>query len=112
MNGAITKLAATISITPDPQLDSGTLGTRTGLGNVSPALMASYVINWGLTLLGLVFLVLIIYAGFSWMTAGGEEEKITKAKKMLSSSVIGLLIVLASYGISFYVFLNVLHITQ
>ena len=83
------------------------VSSQTKLGTTNPVAIVSYIINWGLTLLGLLFLVLIIYGGFLWMTAGGEEEKITKAKKILSSSVIGLIIVLASYGVAYYVF-NVL----
>ncbi|MBU0722585.1 pilin [Patescibacteria group bacterium] len=57
-----------------------------------------------LGLLGVIFLVLIIYAGFNWMTAAGEEEKVTKAKDTLRRAVIGLIIIIGAYAISFWVF--------
>ena len=57
-----------------------------------------------LGLLGVIFLVLIIYAGFNWMTAQGEEEKVTKAKDTLTRAVIGVIITIAAYAISYWVF--------
>lgn len=56
-----------------------------------------------LSLLGIIFLVLIIYGGFIWMTSGGNETKVLKAKKILTNAVIGLIIVLSSYGITAFV---------
>jgi len=50
--------------------------------------------------LGIIFVALVLYAGFLWMTAGGNESKIEDAKKYLSRSVIGLVIILASYSIT------------
>ncbi len=61
------------------------------------------IIKTFLGLLGIVVVVLIIYAGFLWMTAGGEEEKIGKAKKILLNSVIGLAIILSSYSITNFI---------
>lgn len=52
----------------------------------------------GLT--GTVFLVLIIYSGWQWLTAGGEEEKITKAKNRIKNGVIGLGLCLLAFGIA------------
>ena len=57
-----------------------------------------------LGLLGIIFLVLIIYAGFEWMTAQGDEEKVTKAKDTLTRAVIGLVIIIAAYSITYFVF--------
>ncbi|NTW22483.1 hypothetical protein HGA34_02980 [Candidatus Falkowbacteria bacterium] len=57
-------------------------------------------------LLGIIFVVLIVYSGYSWMTAGGDETKITKAKNTISRAVIGLIIVLAAYSITYFVFSN------
>jgi len=58
------------------------------------------VITMVLGLLGVVFLVLAIYAGYSWMTAGGNEEIVEKARKTIINSVIGIIIVLAAYALS------------
>jgi amino acid transporter len=56
-----------------------------------------------LGLLGMIFLVLILYAGYMWMIARGEEEKVEKAKDTLTRAVIGLIIVVGAYAISYFV---------
>ena len=55
-------------------------------------------------LLGVIFMGLIIYAGILWMTAAGNEERVTKAKKMLSNATIGLVIVIISWAITDMIF--------
>lgn len=67
------------------------------------ALIIGNIIRAALSLTGTIFLVLIIYAGFIWMTAGGNEEKIRKAKLVIQSAVIGLIIILSSYSITNFV---------
>ncbi len=62
------------------------------------------VIRGFLGLLGTVFVVLTIYAGFLWMTASGNEEQITKAKKMITNAVIGIIIVVLAYVVTDFVF--------
>ncbi|MFA6304629.1 MAG: pilin [Patescibacteria group bacterium] len=54
--------------------------------------------------LGTLFVVLIIYSGIQWMSAGGEEEKVTEAKQRIKNAIFGLLLVLFSYIISNLVF--------
>jgi len=61
------------------------------------------VINAVLSLLGVIFLVLVIYAGFLWMTAGGNDEQVGKAKKLLTNSIIGVVVIVAAYAISYFV---------
>ncbi|MDD3285718.1 MAG: pilin [Patescibacteria group bacterium] len=56
-----------------------------------------------LSLVGVVFLGFAIYAGIVWMTAQGNEEKVSKAKEILTESIIGIIIVLAAYAISYFV---------
>jgi len=65
------------------------------------------IVNWVLGFLGLVAVILIIYAGFLWMTAGGNADQVDKAKKILINGVIGLVIILLAGAITLYVF-NVL----
>jgi TRAP-type C4-dicarboxylate transport system permease small subunit len=62
------------------------------------------VIKMVLGTLVMVFLVLIIYGGFRWMLSGGNEETITKAKKVISAALIGLVVILFSYVITAFVF--------
>jgi len=61
------------------------------------------IVNVVLQFLAVIFLVLIIISGYQWMTAGGNEEQIKKAKKNLSNAVIGLVIILASWSIAYFI---------
>lgn len=75
----------------------------TGLGTTGPTSVATGIVTWLLGILAIIAVILIIIAGFMWMTSGGNEEKITTAKNMLRSAIIGLVIILAAYGITLYV---------
>lgn len=61
------------------------------------------IIRAVLGFLGIIFLVLMIYAGFTWMTAAGNEEKVSTAKKIMVAAVIGAAIVLSAYAITYFV---------
>ncbi|MDA0208395.1 MAG: hypothetical protein O3B64_03270 [bacterium] len=61
------------------------------------------IINVLLGLLGIFFLILVIYSGYLWGTAGGSDDQIKKAKKTLINGVVGLIIILASYAIATFV---------
>ncbi|MDD3284183.1 MAG: hypothetical protein PHZ07_01160 [Patescibacteria group bacterium] len=56
-----------------------------------------------LSLLGVFFLILIIMGGFQWMSAGGNEETVTKARKRITDASIGLAIIIFSYLISMFI---------
>ena len=71
---------------------------------VDPRDTVFLIIRYALGLLGFVFLLLTLYAGFLWMTAGGDEGNIDKAKKILTASIIGLTIIFLSYSITILVF--------
>lgn len=62
-------------------------------------IVARYI-NFFLGFLGIIFLGLILYAGFLWMTDAGGGKNIEKAKGIISASVIGLIIILMAYGIT------------
>jgi hypothetical protein len=59
--------------------------------------LAGNIINTLLAFLGVFFLILTIYAGFLWMTAGGDEKKTTQSRQILTNAVIGLLIIAVAY---------------
>lgn len=81
-------------------LDTGIqYGEATGLGNEDPRIIIAKIIRIFLGFLGVIALILIMYAGWLWMTSQGNEEKITQAKKILTSAIIGLLIILSAMGI-------------
>jgi len=68
----------------------------------TPTSIATRIIRVLLGLLGTVFLALTVYGGFLWMTAGGNDEQLTQAKKTLTRSIIGLIIITSSYSISLF----------
>jgi len=62
------------------------------------------IIGAFLGLLGAIFVILIVWAGYTWMTAGGDEQKLTKAKDTIYRAIIGLIITAAAYAITAFVF--------
>lgn len=68
-----------------------------------PEVMVGQIIRSFLGVLGIVALVLIIYGGFLWMTAAGNEEKVKKGKAVLTWAVIGLIVIFGSYAITDFV---------
>jgi hypothetical protein len=78
--------------------------------NIEPKSAIVNIINIVLGFLGLIAVIIIIYAGFIWMMSGGEAEKIDKAKKMLKNGLIGLVIILLSWGIVTYIFSQIIGI--
>lgn len=76
------------------------VGAAAGLsGGDSLLEIIGNIISIFLGLVGVIFLVLVIYAGFLWMTSQGDEEKIKTAQQILRNATIGLVITLAAYGI-------------
>jgi len=61
------------------------------------------IIKISLSLLGIIAVTIIVYAGFVWMTSGGEEDKIKSAQKTLIAAVIGLAIIMSAYIITNFV---------
>ena len=61
------------------------------------------VINAALGIIGVVFLILIIYGGLMWMLSEGDETKIGKARGLIFHSIIGLILVLSAYAITNFV---------
>ena len=57
------------------------------------------IITFVLGLLGLIAVVMILYGGFIWLTAGGNEDKVGSAKKIISAAIVGLIIVLLAWAI-------------
>ncbi len=65
-------------------------------------------IEAALALIGVIFIVLMLYAGYHWMTARGEEEKVEKAKDTITRAIIGIIIVVGAYAIWQFVFDNLI----
>jgi hypothetical protein len=79
------------------------VGTNISLTNTDPRIIIGRIINVALGFLGVIAVVIILLGGFKWMTAGGNEEAVEEAKKILMAGVIGLVIILASWGIATFV---------
>lgn len=87
------------------------LGGSLGLGSADLKQTVVNIIQWFLGLLGLVAIVMILYGGFTWMTAGGNEDKIDTAKQIISAAAIGLVIVLISWAIVTFVIQTTSNVT-
>lgn len=70
----------------------------------TPMTILGTLISIGLGLLGVIFVVLVIVAGYKWMMAGGDSKKIDESKDSLWRAVIGLIITVSAYAIKAYVF--------
>lgn len=84
--------------------DLKTIGDKLGSDTPQklPELIAS-LINIFLSVLGIIFVVIIVYAGYLWMTDGGEGKKVTKAKALIGQAIVGLVIIVAAYAITAFV---------
>ncbi len=91
------------------------IAQKSGYGSATGSTLSETVgqiIRIILGLLGTIFLVLTVYAGVLWMTAAGNEERVTKAMSILKTSVIGLIIIIAAYSITYFVLENVFALTS
>lgn len=75
--------------------DTQTLYPATGL----PGIIGK-IVGVGLSFLGVIFFVILVYAGIGWMLAMGKEEKINEAKDTIVAAVLGLIVVLSAYAIT------------
>jgi hypothetical protein len=89
----------------------GGVGGETGLGDEDFDKTVGSLINVALGLLGVIAIVIVLAGGFLWMVAGGNEEKVSKAKRLLIAGVIGLAIILSAYAISSFVLSSLISAT-
>jgi hypothetical protein len=73
------------------------------LGNTDPRETAATLINTAMLFLGIIAVGIVLIGGFKWMTAGGNEDKVGEAKKLMGAGIVGLVIVLAAWGIATFV---------
>lgn len=95
--------------------DFGTNEVATGLGgalsSTDPRIIIGRIIQWVLGFLGVIAVALTMYAGFLWMSSGGDEEKISQAKSILKNALIGLVIILSSWGIATFILTRLIDAT-
>jgi len=91
---------------PNPLDSLTTIGEegygQTGEGQALPVTIGK-LINQALQVLGIIIVIMMVYGGFLWMTAGGNSDQVDKAKKIIINATIGLIITMAAYSISYFV---------
>ena len=88
--------------------DARSMFQKTGqtiYGSNPPSLQntAINLLRSGLSILGVIFLGLVVYGGYLWMTAQGDDKQVGKAKDTLTQAIIGLVIIMLSYAITTFV---------
>ncbi len=118
VSGLMAYLFSARAVLADPFTDLLLWGGRqtevqalTGLSGKDPILIVANLIRVLLGFIGLIALVIIILGGLRWMTAGGDEDKVTAAKKMIGRAIVGIIIILASLAIAQYVLNTLVTIT-
>ncbi len=84
---------------------------QTGLSGQDIRITIAKIIRIILGFLGIIAVGLVMYAGFIWMNSGGNEEKIAQAKLILRNAAVGLVIILASFGIVSFILSNLIKAT-
>lgn len=80
--------------------------SQLGLGETSLSNLITSIITLIMGFLGIIAVLIMLWGGFIWMTAGGEQDKVDKAKKLIVSGIIGLVIIFAAYAIASFVISN------
>jgi len=78
-------------------------GAATGLGSEDVRATVARIIRVAMGLLGIVAVVIILVGGFKWMTAGGNDDNVSEAKKWIFAGVIGLAIILSAYALATFI---------
>ena len=77
--------------------------------NISPnqglMIVVGTIIQAALGLLGAIFIIIMVIAGYKWMTASGNEQTVEKAQNMIKRAIIGLIITLSSWAIWTFIFI-------
>ena len=73
-------------------------------GNASIFSKLGFIVNTILTFVGLIFISWILYAGYLWMTAQGNQDNVDKALKIIRAAIVGTIITSASFVIYNFLF--------
>ena len=74
-----------------------------GLSQTPLGVIIARLIRTFLSVLGIILVILVLYAGWLWMSSQGDAKKIDKAQSILKQAVIGLVIILSSYAITTFI---------
>lgn len=85
------------------ELGGGDVYALPGVAKTDPRAIITNVISIISGFLGIVAVVIVLISGFQWMTAGGDEDAVKKAQTRLVQGVIGLILILSTWSIAYYV---------
>ncbi len=83
-----------------------------GIGKEDPRTIIAGVIKVLLSIVGITFTILIVYSGYTLLTAAGDESKVEKAKKTITAAVIGLSLTLGAYSLTSFIGRSAVHVTN
>ena len=92
------------------QFDAAARGAGVEQREGDPRVIIVRMINVALSVVGILLIGFLVYAGYLWMTAAGNEDQVEKAKTTIRNAVIGIAIVFAAYAISRFVIVNLLRV--
>lgn len=83
---------------------AGRVGQSAGFSDLSLGYVIAMLIRGALSVIGLIFVIQMIVAGFRWMNSGGNEETIKKSQETIKNSLIGVILILAAWAITYFIF--------
>lgn len=92
LSGAVLLASGPTDVTPPPITPETAEG-----GIVSVSELTSSILGYVLYIIAAIAVIALIYGGYLYMTAGGDAEKTTKARNVILYSILGILVVGASY---------------
>jgi type IV secretory pathway VirB2 component (pilin) len=98
------------NITSNDLWGNGTASTyqNQGFSSTDPRQTVAKIIKVALGFLGSIAVILIVLAGFKWMTAAGNEDKIAESKKLMAAAFVGLVIILTAFALTSFVIESVI----
>lgn len=87
------------------------INSQIQLGSEDPRKIVARIINTAMMFLGIIAVVIILLGGFKWMTAAGNDDKVSESKQLMGAGVIGLVIILASWGIASFILNQLINAT-
>jgi len=98
---AIFALPVLAQVKPALDLGLAPVGENIALGGGDIRVTVARILQYAFVFLGIVVVGIIVYAGFSFVTSGGDPKKVQGARQIMTFAIIGLIIVLLSFAILF-----------
>ncbi len=98
---------AVLALATAPDVLAQNFGLDAAAGNSIPkkeiATIIGRILRTALGFVGTLFLLLMVYAGFLYMTAAGDSKKVDQAKQLITGAIIGVIIIASAYAITGFV---------